>query len=95
MIGGSLVSAMMGNRIRSHYDIGYYFQAIDPSVFRNIKEFKAENTLLVEEIKASSKRPGTDEILLPGEQGARNHAKCIEEGLVTLSEGVLSALIRM
>lgn len=93
ILGGSLVSAMMGSTIESPYDLGYYFQAINPSVFRDIEEFKAENTKLVDEIKSAGKKPGTYEIFLPGEQGNRRYKKAIDRGTIDLPEDIVNVLM--
>lgn len=68
ILAGSLLTANMGSKIQSAYDIGYYFQAIDPSVFQNIKTFKGSNNKLVQEIKSGRRQQGVDEILVPGEK---------------------------
>lgn len=95
VLSGSLVSAMMGSMKRSSSDIGYYFQAIDPSVFRDVEEFKAENTRLVDEIKSATRKPGVEDIFVPGEQGNRNYNRALESGSIDLSEQVFNALIEV
>ncbi len=92
ILSGSLVSAMMGSMIKSPYDIGYYFQATDPSVFQDIEKFKAENTRLVEEIKSAMRKPGVGEIFIPGEQGSARYREAFETGTLDLSENITNAL---
>ncbi len=95
VLSGSLICAMMGSGKKSSSDIGYYFQAIDPSAFRNIEEFKAENTRLVGEIKSAARKPGVEEIFVPGEQGNRNYNMALESGVIDLSDQVFNALIEV
>jgi len=47
---------------------GHVFTAIDPTGYCPIEEFKARMDSMVRHMKSAAKRPGFDEVLLPGER---------------------------
>ncbi len=51
---------------------------IDPSHFGPIEELKAKSDRFVRSVKSAKKRPGVEEIFLPGERGFRDRAKGVE-----------------
>ncbi|MDE1833668.1 MAG: Ldh family oxidoreductase, partial [Candidatus Micrarchaeota archaeon] len=95
VMSGSLVTAEMGGMIRVPRHIGYYFQAIDPSVFQDIDAFKAANTRLAREIKLSRRKSGVMEVYLPGERGERRRKHALKTGFVELGDGTARMLDRV
>lgn len=82
ILAGSLIMGKMGKKIQSPYDIGSYFQAIDPSVWQDKKAFTKANTVLINEIKRSKKKVATDTLLIPGERSViRKHLAMKHESL--------------
>lgn len=94
ILSGSLITANMGAKITSPYDIGYYFQAIDPSVFQDIKTFKTQNDSLVKEIKSSKKKTGVDEILIPGERSRRKMMQNLKLETIDISQKACEILFQ-
>ena len=54
---------------------GSFILVIDPSHFGPLEELKAKSDRFVRSVKSAKKRPGVDEIFLPGERGFRSRAK--------------------
>lgn len=92
ILSGSLVTAKMGSKIKTHYDIGYYFQAIDPSVFQDIKSFKKQNDNLVAEIKRSKRKIGINTITVPGERSKIYKQKALSTREIEMSEKLYGQL---
>jgi len=60
---------------------GHLFTAIDPTGYCPLEEFKARVDSMVRDIKSSAKRPGFEEILLPGEPEWIEEERRREEGV--------------
>jgi LDH2 family malate/lactate/ureidoglycolate dehydrogenase len=65
---------------------GQFFLAINPEVFMSLDEYCERMDSLVEQVKSSEKRPGVDEILVPGERGQRRRRELLEKGEVPLGD---------
>lgn len=94
ILAGALVSANMGRDINSPYDAGYYFQAIDPSVFQDIKIFKKHVNQFALEVKDSKLRNGFDEIIIPGERSKNIKRQNIKKGTIEISSKLFESLNR-
>jgi LDH2 family malate/lactate/ureidoglycolate dehydrogenase len=64
---------------KKRYDLLY--MAIDPSGFCSIEEFKARIDSMIHHIKSSDKRPGFDDIYLPGEPEFIVKEKRLRDGI--------------
>jgi LDH2 family malate/lactate/ureidoglycolate dehydrogenase len=51
--------------------VGHFFCLLDIDAFMDVAEFKHRVDDAIDKIKASRKRPGVDEILVPGERSHR------------------------
>jgi LDH2 family malate/lactate/ureidoglycolate dehydrogenase len=60
---------------------GHLFTAIDPAGFTPLKDFKARIDSLIRHVKASPKRPGVNEIFVPGEIELKTMEKRSKEGI--------------
>lgn len=76
---GVLSGAAVGNEVGSMYkhldrpqNVGHFFCLVDVAAFMDVEEFKARADRMVDSIKACRKRPGTEEIFVPGEPELRN-----------------------
>ena len=75
-------------------DVSHYVQAIDVSWFMDPVDYAARMGAFIEMCKSRAKRPGVDEILVPGEQEFRRvSAKSM--GGVPLDDAVLADLIAL
>ncbi len=54
---------------------GSFILVIDPSHFGSMEELKTKSDRFVQAVKSAKKRPGVEEIFLPGERGFRSRAK--------------------
>lgn len=90
-----LSGAAIGSDIGSMYkdldrkqDVGHFFCLFDISAFMPPAEFTARIDSTVERLKASQRRPGVDEILVPGERSARAAAHNQSAGVLIGDETV-------
>jgi LDH2 family malate/lactate/ureidoglycolate dehydrogenase len=94
ILSGSLVTAKMGFNIKNHYDFGYYFQAIDPTILQNLETFKSQNEIFIKEIRSGKKKVGAKEILIPGERSMKTKEKALKNENIIISEKIFSQLNR-
>ncbi len=99
ILTGSLVSMPMGVRgvtadYRKRYR-GAVIIVIDPSFFTDMKEFKARNSELVAQIKASRKAKGVSEIILPGEHARKLREENLSKGYLELDDALLEKIKSM
>jgi LDH2 family malate/lactate/ureidoglycolate dehydrogenase len=98
VLSGVLSGAAVGSDIGSMYkhmnrqqDVGHFFCLMDISAFIDLDEFKARIDAMIDRIKSCRRRPGVEEILVPGERSYRTAAKRRQEG-VTLDAATLGEL---
>lgn len=98
LFSGVLSGAAIGPEVGSMYknldrkqDVGHFFCLIDIDAFMDIAEFIERIDATIDRIKASSKRPGVEEILVPGERSSRAARQNALRG-IAISEPVLSEL---
>lgn len=72
-------SAFAAGRVQ---DYGFLFWVLDPKLMLPGGEFKTQMAELVQNIKATPKRPGVDEIRVPSERAFRERERRRKEGLV-------------
>lgn len=68
------------------------FIAIDPDLLVGKEAFKQNCTQLIQKIKNSRKAKGFDDILIPGEKGARRRKHIEQTGEIVLEERILLSL---
>lgn len=71
---GPAVGSMYKNMDRKQ-DVGHFLCLLDISAFIDAQEFKARIDSMIDDIKTCRKRPGVEEILIPGE---RSHRRAME-----------------
>lgn len=93
-----LSGAAIGPDIGSMYkdmdrkqDVGHFFCLLNIAAFLDLTEFKQRIDETIDRIKGSKKRPGVEEILIPGERSARS-AKANEAQGISISDETLSEL---
>lgn len=97
VLSGSAVGPAIGSMYKDmdrKQDVGHFFCLLDIAAFMEVETFKARMDRMIDGIKACRKRPGVEEILIPGERSHRravqNRALGIPIGEETLREiGVL------
>jgi LDH2 family malate/lactate/ureidoglycolate dehydrogenase len=84
---GSDVGSMYKNMDRKQ-DVGHFFCLFDVKAFLDYGEYLRRIDETIERIKAAKKRPGVEEILVPGERSARKAAVNAAEGVPISPETV-------
>ena len=95
MFSGVLSGAAIGPDVGSMYknmdrkqDVGHFFCLFDVSAFLEYDEYLRRLDATIDRIKASKKRPGVEEILVPGERSARQARINGAEGIPLSNETV-------
>lgn len=85
---GVLSGSAIGDEIGSMYknldrpqDVGHFFCLFDIEAFLGLDEFKARIDRTIDRIKACSRRPDCDEILVPGERSHRRAESSLHKGV--------------
>jgi LDH2 family malate/lactate/ureidoglycolate dehydrogenase len=98
ILAGTLNGAAMGRDVidfnkdaTSVTNTGQAVVMIDPDAFGDIHEFKRQIDRLIQDIKASRKMPGVEQIWLPGEQSHLKKQINLRDG-VALSKGLTDQL---
>lgn len=90
VLTGSLLGMEMGkktNKLR-----GSLFIAIDPSKFTDLDQFLVDNTCFAQEIRASKKEEGVEEITVPGDRSRRHKEMILSRGYFEISEKLYDEL---
>lgn len=87
-LSGVLAGAAVGSQIGSMYknldrkqDVGHFFCLFDVTAFMEMSEFTQRIDAMIDDIKKCRKRPGVEEILVPGERSSRTAEKRRREGV--------------
>lgn len=72
---------------------GNFLWALDVEAFLPGAEFLARMHEQIGQVKGAERRPGVDEVLLPGERGHRRHAELTARGVVPLSSASWDVLL--
>jgi LDH2 family malate/lactate/ureidoglycolate dehydrogenase len=90
-----LSGAAIGPDIGSMYkdlgrkqNVGHFFCLFDIAAFLEPAEFKRRMDDTVRRLKAGNRRPGVEEILIPGERSAQSAARSQADGIVLSSETI-------
>jgi LDH2 family malate/lactate/ureidoglycolate dehydrogenase len=77
---GSNIGSMYKNLDRKQ-DVGHFFCLLDIDAFMDVAEFKSRMDAMIDGIKGCRKRPGVEEILVPGERSSRTIAENTTTGI--------------
>lgn len=93
VFSGVLSGAAIGPEIGSMYkdldrkqDVGHFFCLLNIAAFLDLAEFKQRIDETIDRIKASKRRPGVEEILIPGERSSRNVKLNLVRGIAVSDE---------
>jgi LDH2 family malate/lactate/ureidoglycolate dehydrogenase len=93
VLSGSSVGSSIGSMYKDmdrKQDVGHFFCLMDISAFMDLNTFTARVDRTIDEIKACRRRPGVEEILIPGEPELRkarvNRSQGIPIGEETIRE---------
>lgn len=84
ILGGILPGLISGNEVSAHgkFHNPALIIAINVSFFQDVDAFKDKMDSRIRQLKASKKKPGVEEIFMPGEQGFRRSKKNLNEGML-------------
>jgi len=91
VLSGSAIGPAVGSMYKNldrKQDVGHFFCLLDVKAFLDYGEYLHRIDETIDSIKASKKRPGTEEILVPGERSARKAAINNAEGIPVSPETV-------
>jgi LDH2 family malate/lactate/ureidoglycolate dehydrogenase len=95
MFSGVLSGAAIGPDVGSMYknmdrkqDVGHFFCLLDIPAFLDYGEYLRRVDATIDRIKAAKRRPGVEEILVPGERSARRAQANVSEGIPLSDETV-------
>lgn len=78
VLAGVLSGAAVGSDVGSMYkhldraqNVGHFFCVLDVAAFLDVSEMKRRIDTMIDRIKACRRRPGVDEVLVPGERSHR------------------------
>ena len=88
LLAGTLHGAAMGREVidfnnddTSVTNTGQAIAIIDPAAFGDVQAFKQRVDKLVQEIHASERMPGVEQIWIPGEQSHLKRLKHLQQGI--------------
>lgn len=88
MLTGVLSGAAVGSAVGSMYknmerkqDVGHFFCVLNIAAFMDVAEFKRRIDSAIDAIKASRRRSGVEEILVPGERSHRTTQENLRTGV--------------
>jgi LDH2 family malate/lactate/ureidoglycolate dehydrogenase len=77
---GPAIGSMYKNMDRKQ-DVGHFFFLLDINAFMDVAEFKRRLDKAIDDIKSCRKRPGVNEILVPGERSHQKAKQNMAEGI--------------
>lgn len=90
LLAGGLSHSRVGKAVDGGW--GSFYLLIDPSLFRQINEFKDDVAQAIAELKNASKAEGVTEIFFPGEQAHLKRQANLAEGTIEVSEKLMGEL---
>ncbi len=93
VLSGAAIGPAVGSMYKSHdrrQDVGHFFCLLDIAAFMDVNEFKRRMDQTIEQIKSCRKRPGVDDVHIPGERSVQRARRNREMGIpidqVTIAE---------
>jgi LDH2 family malate/lactate/ureidoglycolate dehydrogenase len=84
VLSGSAIGPSIGSMYKNldrKQDVGHFFCLLDISAFIDVAEFRQRMDGMIERIKSCHRRPGVEEILVPGERSSRTTAENAKRGI--------------
>lgn len=97
ILSGSLIDMPMNNQGAKGENYrtltrGATILVIDPAFSTDINRFEEANRVLTDQIRSGPKRPGVEEIFLPGDRAAANKKNALERGKIEIDDGLWDTL---
>lgn len=90
LTGPTIRSAVTG--VKAELGWGNVVIAIDPSAFVDMKEFKKDMDMAIENIHSAKPLEGVEKVFLPGEKGDEIMKKVLENGAIEVEDNLLNEL---
>jgi LDH2 family malate/lactate/ureidoglycolate dehydrogenase len=84
VLSGSAIGPDIGSMYKNldrKQDVGHFFCLLEIEAFMDVGEFKRRIDETIDRIKSCRKRPGVEEILIPGERSARRTRENLAHGV--------------
>ena len=83
ILGGVLPSLMTGNEVslETRFNNPSFLIAINISFFQDLDAFKEKMEFRIKQLKSSRRKPGVEEIYMPGERSFRSQERYVKEGI--------------
>jgi LDH2 family malate/lactate/ureidoglycolate dehydrogenase len=84
VLSGAAVGPSIGSMYKNldrKQDVGHFFCLLDIEAFMDASEFKHRIDEMIDRIKSCRRRPGVEEILVPGERSSRTTRENLERGV--------------
>ena len=91
VLSGAAIGPQTGSMYKDLHrkqDVGHFFCLLDTNAFLPGDEYEDRMRILIHGLKDGRKRPGVEEIFLPGEQSARKAAANREQGVPIAEETI-------
>jgi LDH2 family malate/lactate/ureidoglycolate dehydrogenase len=91
VLSGSAIGSDVGSMYKHmdrKQDVGHFFCLVNIEAIMDLSVFKQRMDSTIDAIKNGQRRPGVEEILVPGERSERNAAKNRKAGIPLTSETV-------
>ncbi len=93
LLAGGLSHSRVGGRVAGGW--GSFYLLINPSIFRDLEEFKDEVQRAIDELHQAPKAAGFTEVFFPGELAARKRKHNLERGAIEVDEKLWRSLEKM
>ena len=96
VLSGSAIGSEIGSMYKHldrKQDVGHFFCLFDIRAFMEPSEFLNRMDETIDRLKAGKRRPGVEEILVPGERSARNYVRNLQQG-IAISDETMAELER-
>ncbi len=93
LLGGALTNSRVGGAVDGGW--GSFYMLIDPSIFRDINDFKSDVQKAIDELKSAPKAQGVKEIYFPGEQSYLKRNKNLQADQITISDKLMAELEKL
>jgi LDH2 family malate/lactate/ureidoglycolate dehydrogenase len=90
ILAGALTASRVGYSVEGGW--GSFYVLIDPTLFRDLKEFKDDIDKAIVELKSAPKQEGFKELCYPGEHSLRLRQMNLKKGEVDLPEDIAQLL---
>jgi len=93
LLGGALSHSRVGGAVKGGW--GSFYILIDPTMFRDLDEFKDDVQKAIDELKFAPKAKGVKEVFFPGEQSYYKRKTNLEKNEIIISDNLMAELEKL